>query len=473
MVRHVCGTCRFFRANDPNRKSGWCGHPQRQTTTDVHILVRAGELNCRNDWDKDLWQLREDGDRVLDISMARSTDQRDQPRTPQRPEAPRTLGHDSPLIDRPTSPAAPADDILIGEDLDAPRLVSEDINREMLRRAREQYRARRLTSRPEGPSPRLGDGPPPTIHRSEPIVISNDVQPLQIGQEPGPDLTRVDRRDHTPRLDAETPAEQAGGAFSSVPAVEDAVEVPRRPTRRLDVIPTVDDFEMESIRNYDEVVEPRTPDSLSRRRAERQGRRTERTVEETRAVDRRERREDELAFEPDDELDEPSRATTVETHPDDRATARAAVTSADPVRAVDPDDIRPWDYVEPRRPRPGDIDGREVGRTAPPSPTTLWDDIPRCCRTCRDFRPAEAGGRGGWCTNKWAFRHRRMVDIDQLTCETTIGDWWLPTDDAWQDDFDVGRHALATPLMDRWFGRLEEEVDPDYPVVASRTRRRS
>jgi hypothetical protein len=66
-----------------------------------------------------------------------------------------------------------------------------------------------------------------------------------------------------------------------------------------------------------------------------------------------------------------------------------------------------------------------------------------------------------------------MVDVDQLTCETTIGDWWLPTDDAWQDDFDVGRHTLATPLMDRWFGRPEEESDLDYPLVASRTRRRS
>ena len=65
-----------------------------------------------------------------------------------------------------------------------------------------------------------------------------------------------------------------------------------------------------------------------------------------------------------------------------------------------------------------------------------------------------------------------MVDIDDLPCETTIGAWWLPTDDAWQDDHDIGRHVQATPLMDRWIGRIEDEHEPLYPIVASRTRRR-
>jgi len=112
----------------------------------VRILVRAGELNCRNDWDKDLWQLREDGDRVLDVSMVKPDDERGTPGGGQRVVPLRSLGQD---VVRPSQPLPPPDDILIGQDLDAPRLVSDDINREMLKRAREQYRARRLTTRPD------------------------------------------------------------------------------------------------------------------------------------------------------------------------------------------------------------------------------------------------------------------------------------------------------------------------------------
>jgi hypothetical protein len=82
----------------------------------------------------------------------------------------------------------------------------------------------------------------------------------------------------------------------------------------------------------------------------------------------------------------------------------------------------------------------------------LWSGIPICCQTCRDFRPAGDGSRG-WCNNKWAFKHRRMVDAYQTPCETTIGHWWLPADDAWQGDLDVTALGQPTPLMDKYFGR--------------------
>ncbi len=460
MVRHVCGTCRSFQAADASRKSGWCGHPLKQTSSDVRILVRAGELNCRNDWDKDLWQVREDGDRVLDVSMVKPDDQRGTPGGPQRAVPLRSLGQDDV---RETQPLPPPDDILIGQDLDAPRLVSDDINRDMLKRAREQYRARRLTTRPDGPSPRLGDGSAPSLHRSEPIVISNEVQPLRIGMEPGPDLTRISDRDRKPAKDVETGGDPKGGIFSSVPEVEETVALPRRSTERPEVMPTFDDFEIESINHYDEVVETLRPSRSTdrpRRSTAQPSHDDDPSVERFPWDDEGSGVETEL---------EPSTVESIQEKAPIRQVTEAQAPEA--VRPIDPDDIRPWDYVETRRSRPTEIDARDGVR--PASPTRLWGDIPRCCRTCRDFRAAEAGGSGGWCTNRWAFRHRRMVDLDQLTCETTIGDWWLPTDEAWQDDFDIGRHALSTPLMDKWFGRPEEDSGSYFPEVASRARRRS
>lgn len=40
--------------------SGWCNHPDRKTTSDVRILVRAAELACRNTWGHDLWASADD-----------------------------------------------------------------------------------------------------------------------------------------------------------------------------------------------------------------------------------------------------------------------------------------------------------------------------------------------------------------------------------------------------------------------------
>jgi hypothetical protein len=82
-------------------------------------------------------------------------------------------------------------------------------------------------------------------------------------------------------------------------------------------------------------------------------------------------------------------------------------------------------------------------------------DVPRMCRTCRDFRPADNGERG-WCNNKWAFTHRRMVDADELPCESSLGCWWLPHDDVWLANVDAARHSQATPLVDLWLARSDE-----------------
>lgn len=99
----------------------------------------------------------------------------------------------------------------------------------------------------------------------------------------------------------------------------------------------------------------------------------------------------------------------------------------------------------------------------------LASHLPRICRTCRDFRPAE-GGERGWCTNAWAFDHRRMVDLDDQPCETSIGSWWLPADSTWQVAADVSSHGDPTPLLDRWLPDFD--VYPVRAVAGERRRRR-
>jgi hypothetical protein len=82
-------------------------------------------------------------------------------------------------------------------------------------------------------------------------------------------------------------------------------------------------------------------------------------------------------------------------------------------------------------------------------PPWFRTDLPRECRTCRDYRPA-ADGHRGWCANAWAFTHSRLVQADEVTpCLSAIGDWWVAVDDVWLVAADVSAHGRATPLLDQ------------------------
>ncbi|MGI8406735.1 MAG: hypothetical protein ACR2OE_18560, partial [Thermomicrobiales bacterium] len=74
---------------------------------------------------------------------------------------------------------------------------------------------------------------------------------------------------------------------------------------------------------------------------------------------------------------------------------------------------------------------------------SLAPELPRSCRTCRDFRPSESGDRG-WCNNAWAFTHSQMVDADDLACQSTIGCWWTPYDEVWLPEV---RETAPTPRV--------------------------
>lgn len=104
----------------------------------------------------------------------------------------------------------------------------------------------------------------------------------------------------------------------------------------------------------------------------------------------------------------------------------------------------------------GPVDERSSEVQAASLPEWFRTDLPRTCRTCRDFRPSADGGRG-WCANAWAFTHRRLVQEDDVApCDSSIGDWWAPVDDVWLVAADVSSHGRATPLLDRSTGAPEE-----------------
>ena len=98
---------------------------------------------------------------------------------------------------------------------------------------------------------------------------------------------------------------------------------------------------------------------------------------------------------------------------------------------------------------------------------TYLPGVLRCCRTCRDFRPAE-GGERGWCTNRWAFQHRRMVHDDEMPCWGAVGSWWVPHDDVWLDEWDVD-HVHPTPLVETMLAKLASVTSAP---AAPRLRRR-
>jgi hypothetical protein len=119
-------------------------------------------------------------------------------------------------------------------------------------------------------------------------------------------------------------------------------------------------------------------------------------------------------------------------------------------------------WIDDELPRWDDLPVRTAAIPDPqpgPPPRPFNEDIPRICRTCRDYRPSELPDRG-WCNNAWAFRHRRMVDADTLSCGTSaLGSWWTANDGVWQKPSDVSRHAQETPLLDRLLASRYDQIE--------------
>lgn len=415
MAKHQCGSCHFFQTSTERDKLGWCTHPERQVSTDVRILVRAGELRCRNDWGSDLWRDKDSADQVLDVVMHEAPVAN---RRARRGDTDRLVAEA-----RPDVVAAP----LIGltmADRDAEstpgiRTVTNSLDSELVRRARQRFIERQGTR-----GYAIASSPAPEQER-EAIVISNDYVPPS-GQE-----TPVD----SPVRFAERNISES--SFHEVPDVTEDAGLPLRIKQSNRQPRRTDDFENVTIRHLEE----RAPDR-DRPEPSAKGLDPAPTNEPTR-------------------WDAPSRdeqlASTASEEREWWPEEDALILSDDRGRVViaDEESLDDWSSAAPSDPAP--------------LPFSLWSDIVVSCETCRDFRPAGAGGRG-WCESKWAFKHRRMVDSDECPCETSIGHWWLPADAAWQGDYDSIELGQPTPLMDKYFGRPDTGVDE---IPLERRRRQS
>ncbi len=474
MRKRVCETCRWF-VEAGFAKSGWCNHPQRKPSSDVKIVVRRVELACRNGWSQDLWEPKTEADGDTDVVLQ-------QPTVSARPLPPITLEEMTSVVNsqrdrqEPETPP-PAVDVVVGEAPASepaqprPSLLTQDARAAILK-ARERYRERMRKSRPfdvapagfedAGASGSLTSGATGTDRSSETTRGSSASGRPSADAAPAVPPVRLDELPRTFPTITTFPEDEE--RFSTVPEPTEGVALPRPPAverpkryRASDIPDEEPSYEPEepTARATADVraSAPVEPASRSQRLAPPLWRNARRPAPKQQDVEWDEPLVDEVTddepieFAPEEDVWEESRYEARE--------LPVAEEEAEPDYILGPGD----DEVEP-------IEAEQVDLMPWVAP-----ELPRACRTCRDFRPTE-GGERGWCNNKWAFRHRRMVDAEELPCLTSIGCWWLPHDDIWLEKADIAAHGLPTPLTDQLLGPRSVPSQPETATGQGRRGRR-
>lgn len=416
-----CGSCRFFE-DAGIAGSGWCHHPQKQSASNLKIMVRKNELACRDEWSRSLF---EPGRYV--------------PEDPTQPTA-------SPLPDALVSPGIPSQpgvDVLLGE----ARLANEAVppwrtsppsgiatrtsdNRVAIQRARESYRER---SRAETRATRAAGFPfaarPEALREEENTLVGVDAlasdhsastsAQLDVFQFVSDDAIPVGWEKD---WETELQAEAHESAESSSSKDDDALARPPVYIQAFafsessNAQPPVDEW-TEALRS--QFSSTPDPDVWLEGEAVAVATRFGQVGRETEAVEAAGPGEDVAVI---DQRQGAAASDTVER-------LREAVAS-----------------------QGGPIDGIRIAEVPFP---LAGSDVPQTCRTCRDFRPGE--GRGvGWCANQWAFTHHQVVAADEpAACLSAIGSWWLPSDEFALALGDISAHGSPTPFLDRWLPSRE------------------
>jgi hypothetical protein len=105
----------------------------------------------------------------------------------------------------------------------------------------------------------------------------------------------------------------------------------------------------------------------------------------------------------------------------------------------------------------GELDDEVSGSRSLP----MLGNVNPCCRNCRDFLPSKDGTHG-WCNNPFAFEKRQEVRGDTVTCQSTFGNWWSPSDDWWMERADIAHHSAPTPLVDNLIRQIRiRQIDDE------------
>jgi hypothetical protein len=468
---------------------GWCLHPQRRVTHDLKIMVRRGELGCRDGWSRDLWAPSGE------VNVAAPAEA---PLTgPVRPVTPEEMTYlvaskHVTLQQTTIGPISSPVDVVVGEtpampvDEDRATLLSHD-PRAAIEAARKRHLANLQGPNQPTPTPQAPATSTSSFYADSQSYHSTFTPPLSSPPEPKPVEQQVAPRPIVPRYvrevapvrPDEVPRDTTGTAstredeshFSSVPDLVDGFDLPREGSdgRPVLVAGTYDDdveiapTRVRATRRWpiaEEEIDTPAIELASAYAADAQ------QYEE--APIRGGAFEDDWNYESDEtnyEDSSYSEEEIISEPPPPRRRWQPSFRLQRPARVQATEYVADeWeeDYYEDQYVAPNEAEIEPLL----PDPAFEWrepDDpletsvevapmIPRMCRTCRDFRPADNGGRG-WCANKWAFSHRRMVDEDELPCETSLGCWWLPHDDVWLAEADAAAHTEPTPLVDHWLER--------------------
>lgn len=386
MVKRKCGTCRYFR-DAGIACSGWCTHPERGELHDL-VLVRREELACRNSWDQDLWQPRAE-------TPVGATRNQPQPAAARVPDP-------APHASQSVVPENPTD-----------RVTSITISQ--IRRAREQFVPPAVTG--GQPSDAVSVQPEPVAApESFAEAPSTGVSALEPsfkralrsgGGRATPRTSGISQVNH--RVTGDT---SRNSPPAREPIAERSFDVPVRPTlSRPELASDTSPLPVDEVNRLFTASREAAPPASVRPV-------TDGPPARTPALDQSMR-----GYQPAPGLE----------RAEDTARIHVDVVG---IPGVDGPETFSEPAIEAKPLGPWPIDEKSWAR-----------GIPRCCDTCREFQ-RNPDGRTGVCGSKYAFTRHAVVECDQLACRSSIGVWWLPSDDFWLDRAEIAHHTRPTPYLD-------------------------
>lgn len=403
MTQRKCGTCRYFEEGGI-AASGWCRHPERQELQHM-VLVRKTELACRDGWDHDLWEPKDGGGNGGGGSGGSRQ---------QRASGRRTAG-ESPVL-TPTGGAP---------------------------NGRSDMAAHSSTGSGSGSSGGSGQA-----------VRTLNPDETESADQSGP-AREPDRYSFEDASTIFNPSRNAEQNEQVDEIREETFSTRGMRTARASFEPVQAEASPEPLKSSQDETHPQSREKLNPLNGH-EGGAPGRFGAPSQGMPGNDQRNpwssEGAAYEP-----EPVEQSGM-TEPFDVMEPETDMPESTADSYEDPAEPGIADEAEGHSGEWAPEVGDDGSRGALNIPLSLQRE--QCCRTCRDFRPAD-GGHRGWCNNPFAFEHRQEVRADDLACQGTFGNWWSPTDDWWVERGDISHHSTPTPLVNELIRETQEQKAED------------